>query len=116
MKLDNVSLIKCGIYRFSYYCGRMGTVSGIFVAPKEAVNRLYGQTVFFGEVLGKHSNISAEITENNLMLVDDRYDHVCMFTELNLTNGINPLEFVSETFWEEGEDNGCKCVCGGDGN
>ncbi len=116
MNRKNVALTECGIYRFLHDCGRMGTVSGIFVASKNDVNRLYGQTVFFGEVLGKHSNTSAEITEDNLMLVDDRYDHVCMFTELNLANGINPLEFVSETFWEEGEDNGCKCVCGGDGN
>lgn len=90
-----------GIYRFQYHCGRMGDLSGIFTAESEDVEKINGQTVIFGEVLGKHSEIDADIdTEGNLKLISDAPADVEMFERLALATGYDPF-----AFWE-GDDHG----------
>lgn len=83
------------IYKLSADCGRMGTLFGIFVAHSEHVEFLVKEkiTIYFGEVLGKHSDIYGEIEENEITKVSEDPNQVKMFEELNLSCGYNPLEY-----------------------
>jgi len=58
-----------GLYRFSCDCGRMGDLDGLFVATQEEVDEVIGKEVYFGEVLGKHSEIFGVIEENEITLL-----------------------------------------------
>lgn len=86
-----------GIYRFEQSCGRMGDLSGIFIADVGETDKINGQTVCFGEVLGKHSEIEVTIVVGeNMKLVSFDPSEVEMFERLELATGINPHEY-----WEE---------------
>lgn len=37
------------LYKFRFDCGRMGELSGLFVADEEDINNVIGETVYFGE-------------------------------------------------------------------
>lgn len=58
------------LYRLSCDFGRMGRVEGIFTATKEDVRALQGRTIYFGEILGKHSQVALEIDEGAIQLID----------------------------------------------
>ena len=45
------------IYQFHWDCGRMGDIAGLFVASKQDVQDAIGKEIYFGEVLGKHSEV-----------------------------------------------------------
>ena len=54
------------IYEFSLQCGRQGELEGYFIATDKNVLDFITKEpeVHFGEVLGKHSDISAHIKES----------------------------------------------------
>ena len=54
------------VYKFHWYCGRMGSLSSVFIAPTDVVEDALGKEVYFGEVLGKHSEIHGILEENDL--------------------------------------------------
>jgi len=85
-----------GIYRFKCDCGRMGELSGIFVADSDDVKTLIGTYVYFGEVLGKHSEVEGEIEEDEIELVTDNESCVEMFEFFNLSTGYNPFEYLND--------------------
>lgn len=85
-----------GIYRFKCDCGRMGELSGIFVADSADVEKLIGSHVYFGEVLGKNSEVEGEIEEDEIELVTDNESCVEMFEFFNLSTGYNPFDYLNE--------------------
>lgn len=91
-----------GIYSFHWDCGRMGGLDGLFVADSESVAKAIGKKVYFGEVLGKHSEIFGTLEEGDLKLKSNANDHVEMFLHLDLATGHNPLYCMQEEE-EEGE-------------
>lgn len=48
------------LFKMDFDCGRMGNLEGVFIADTEDVEYLVNNkiSVYFGEVLGKHSEIS----------------------------------------------------------
>lgn len=58
-----------GVWTWSLSFGRMGDLSGTFVARPSEVERCFGQTAYFGEVLGKHSSISGKLEAGDFELV-----------------------------------------------
>lgn len=40
--------------------GRMGSLEGVFLTTQEQLNRIHGKTIYFGEVLGKHSEVVSD--------------------------------------------------------
>ena len=58
-----------GLYKFSWDCGSMGDLDGLFVATHEEVDEIIGKEVYFGEVLGKHSEIFGVIEESDIKLL-----------------------------------------------
>lgn len=100
--------IMKNLYSFYWDCGRMGDLSGLFVATQEEVDNLIGKEVYFGEVLGKHSEIYGTINEDHVVLVSDEQDKVEWLVRVSGGNesitGFNPLDYVEESYDDVDED------------
>jgi hypothetical protein len=92
---------KRGLYRMVWSAGRMGTLSGLFTATDEEVKAAIGQSVYFGEVLGKHSEVCGTLEASEVALVTDDADFVSRFDEYGCASGYNPLEYINE---EDGDE------------
>jgi hypothetical protein len=93
-KIDNVikTANECKECLWSFYwdCGRQGEIEGLFKATKEEVENAIGKDVYFGEILGKHSEVYGTIEEGEIELVSDNPLEVMSATE----SGYNPLEYL----------------------
>lgn len=92
-----------GIYKFYCDCGSMGSLSGVFVADSEDIQNLIGSSVDFGEVLGRHSDISGEIEKDEIIFVTDDANIVELFEKFDLETGYNPFDYLVE--YEDDEEN-----------
>lgn len=86
------------LYRFYWNCGRMGDVEGIFIATEEEVEAALGKTVYFGEILGKHSEIYGELDRGDLtkLEVSDTTVSELLAVVGKTVSGYNPLEYLQE--------------------
>lgn len=78
------------LWSFYWDCGRQGEVEGLFKATKEEVENAIGKEVYFGEILGKHSEVYGVIEKGEIELVSDDPIKVMSATE----SGYNPLEYL----------------------
>ena len=94
---------KEAIYKMAFDCGRQGSLEGVFVADKNHVKILLERPlgVYFGEVLGKHSEICGTIEDHEITLVTDDPAVVGLFNEHKLSSGFNP--FYEQIFEPEEE-------------
>ena len=94
---------ELAIYRFNLYVDRMGSIEGTFTATPNHVRLLVdsGMQVHFGEVLGKHSEIIAEIAKADIELITDNAEVVSMFEEYGLGCGYNPFNFNASNIYRE---------------
>lgn len=85
------------IYEFFWDCGRMGDLEGIFIAEEKDVKEAIGEEVYFGEVLGKHSEIYGVLNEKDLKIKSKDQDFIKKFEEI-IPNGIgfNPIAALRE--------------------
>lgn len=86
-----------GIYSFYWDCGRLGNVSGMFVADVAEVDQSIGKRVYFGEILGKHSEIYGTLEQSDVELKTTDQDFIFKFEEIfgeNYCEGYNPLEYL----------------------
>ena len=77
--------------------GRGGGISGLFIATQQAVDRLVGEELDFGEALGKHSEVIFDVEEGDIVDLDIPEDVVILlWKRLGLTlSGYNPFEYQS---------------------
>ena len=54
------------LWKFHWDCGRAGDVEGLFIATEEEVENLIGSEVYFGEILGKHSEVYGTVEKGHL--------------------------------------------------
>lgn len=90
------------IWKFHWDCGRSGDVTGYFRATNQEVEDSLGMRVYFGEILGKHSEVDGVLEERDLTLVSN--DPVVVNTYN--TSGYNPLDYLEYTCEECGDDYG----------
>ena len=91
------------IYQFYWDCGRMGDLHGLFIADDEEVKKLFGHEIYFGEVLGKHSEIYGELKKKDLTVKTEDQDFIVQFIEIfgeGTISGFNPLDYYDPE-WEE---------------
>jgi len=90
------------IYRFNASVGSMGDLSGIFVADIKEVKYLINseREVYFGECLGKHSEITFPVTRDQLTLITDDQEFISKFEHFNIESGINPIHIYKESLSE----------------
>ena len=92
--------------KFYWDCGRMGDLHGKFVVDQAEYDRLMsfvGKRIYFGEVLGKHSEVEGELGAEDLEVVTDDQTFLLKARELgiDLTSGYNPLDYVDDAEDEE---------------
>ncbi len=94
------------LVKFHQYYGRMGSLDGLFVTTKAKLERLYGKEVYFGEVLGKHSDICSEMDASLFRVLDLSPDVVeKLETECGSTiSGMNPFDYYEESDEEDDEE------------
>lgn len=81
----------------------MGYLDGIFIADEDSVKEVIGKEVYFGEVLGKHSEISGILEESDLEIIDLPDELVDILLEKlgSTISGYNPLSYYDEYSEEE---------------
>lgn len=86
------------VYKLHFDCGRMGELNGLFVADTEKVRELIesGEEVYFGEVLGKHSEVCGPIEESDISLVSTDENVIKVIEEHDLENGYNPFDYIEQ--------------------
>lgn len=86
------------IYKMNIDCGRMGNLEGVFVADTVDMKKLIkdGGTVYFGEVLGKHSDIAVEMEKNFFTEVTTNQEFIDLFEKYDLATGFNPFDYINE--------------------
>ncbi len=92
------------IWDFRYEERRGGKLSGLFIATFKDVERCSGKTVYLGEALGKHSDVSFDFDENVYIVTDDPALVAAQRTIFELaggTIGYNIVERVLEQLEEE---------------
>jgi hypothetical protein len=69
---------------YKYFCdvGRMGHLDGLFVADDEDVRNSIGMEVYFGEVLGKYSEVYGELAKDEVTEVTDNHLFIDMAVKL----------------------------------
>jgi hypothetical protein len=101
--MEKVFTGKEGVYRWSQYFGRGGSLSGVFVARADEVESVIGRDVYWGEVLGKHSEVEGELEASDFELLTDDADFIEKFRRFGLATGRNPIQRIAEWDEENGE-------------
>lgn len=91
------------LYSFELDYGRSGYLEGLFIAEEQDVKDIIGKEVYFGEVLGKHSEVFDTMTEDMFSTIDLQPNVVAILEEKigSTISGYNPLEYLEE---DEEED------------
>ena len=89
------------LYKFFWDCGRSGIIEGLFVANYSDIP--FGKELYFGEVLGKHSEISGTLEHEDITLIAKDPFFISKFIEVIGDFGYNPIEYIEEE--EEDENN-----------
>lgn len=95
------------LWKFKWDCGRMGYVRGLFVCTQAELDTALGREVYFGEILGKHSEIYGTLGEEDLTLVSEDQEKIQWLVEVigsPTISGYNPLEYLPEDEDEDGDE------------
>ena len=90
--MSNVNL-----YEMIFDCGRMGNLVGRFLSTPETIEALIGKELYFGEVLGKHSEVYGPFERDDFRMITDNQDFINMANEIgvSLESGYNPFEYYT---------------------
>jgi hypothetical protein len=92
------------IVEFYWDCGRLGKLSGLFICNKEDLDKIIGKDVYFGEVLGKYSEIRDTISEDDFVIKTEDQEFISKFIEImgdGTISGYNPFDYIEEEELEE---------------
>ena len=92
--MEKIETSEKAIYKLNI-CGRQGELYGLFIAEKSHVRKLIDDKlqVYFGEVLGKHSEIYGSMEEKDIIFVSDSLEAIRIIEEFDLENGHNPFHY-----------------------
>ena len=83
------------LYKFYWDCGRNGSLEGVFVAEESEIKAAIGKNCYFGEVLGKHSEILGVLEKKDIKEITDDKTVLSVITEhLDGGIGFNPLDYI----------------------
>lgn len=83
------------VFKLNVDCGRIGELEGLFIATKQEVKQLLEcpYEVYFGEVLGKHSEVYGKIEEKEIIFVSDDENVIKIIEEHDLSGGFDPFDY-----------------------
>lgn len=61
---------------FHWDCGRAGDVESLFVCDKALLDKSIGKHVYFGEILGKHSEVYGTLEKGHVQIVSDDQEKI----------------------------------------
>lgn len=79
------------LFRFSWFF-RGGEVTGLFAAEEEKVRAAVGEMCYFGEILGKHSEVYGTLKTEDFRVVPCSPSFAEEFTTVVGSVGHNPLD------------------------
>ncbi|MBZ9693229.1 hypothetical protein [Clostridium sp. M14] len=84
------------LYEFYWDCGRQGNVEGMFIAEEKEVQESIGEEIYFGEILGKHSEVYGIIEEGEIKEIKVSETTVREMEQVIGTtiSGYNPLNYI----------------------
>lgn len=88
------------LWKFFWDCGRQGEVEGVFKATKEEVANAIGKEVYFGEILGRHSEVYGTLEEGECEIISDNPLYVLNAIE----SGYNPLDYIEDEYTEDEDE------------
>lgn len=89
------------LYKFSWDCGRSGDIESTFSATPEELSNIYGKSIGFGEILGKHSDIYGIAEESDFSIISENPEFVKEWDDATGGSvGYNPLDY----YYDEDED------------
>ena len=92
------------LYEMNFDYGRMGTMQGLFVAEESDMQNLIGQEIYFGEALGKHSEVYGELEASYITVVSDDQEVINIIVQVigsESISGYNPFDYYEEYEDEE---------------
>jgi len=86
------------LYKFHWDCGRSGDVEGLFIAEELDVKNALGSEIYFGEILGKHSEVYGSFDDDDIVTLDVSPQTVVELRKAIGTNisGYNPLDYLND--------------------
>ena len=104
MKMGVLGLNNYILVDYNEDFGRMGSLSGLFITTQNLLNSINGKTVYYGEILGKHSDVDTDEAFDHCKVTnlqeDELHFFIKFFGQLNdnmLTiSGTNPVECYLE--------------------
>lgn len=88
------------LVNFHWDCGRNGDVNGLFVTTTEELETVYGKPVYFGEILGKHSEVYGKLDREDITVKSDDQTFIEKLVEIigsETISGYNPLHYIEES-------------------
>lgn len=90
--------------------GRGGDVEGVFLVSKEdfELAKKLNPQVYFGEILGKHSEVYCDFNEISFEVKTEDQEKVNALIEMDMhSSGHNPFECLDEHSpdWRDGKEN-----------
>ena len=85
------------LYSFFWDVRRMGSVEGLFIATDEEIMKGLGKDVYFGEILGKHSEVDGVLEEGDLTVMSESQDFIEELERVvggRTVSGYNPLNYI----------------------
>lgn len=92
------------LYSYGVDMGRQGRINGTILATAEEIEDIIGKNIYFGEILGKHSEVSITCEREDFELLTSDQEFIKKAVEYNLIpSGYNPLDYVEEDDYD-GDD------------
>lgn len=94
------------LYSMAVDYGRTGSVNGLFIADQKDVDKIIGKEIYFGEILGKHSEVEFTMKREYLSVVSDDVYLVTLLEKLcgKTISGYNPVNIWEENIAEDEDD------------
>lgn len=85
------------LFKLDVDCGRSGSLEGVFISTQEKVDYLIKSKikVYFGEVLGKHSEIYGSIEPKEIIKITDDENVIKIVSDYGLESGFNPFDYTA---------------------
>jgi len=95
------------LYELRFDCGRMGELYGLFIEEEKKVKKIIGRRVYFGEVLGKYSEICGPINQNEIIERSDDQELIKTLLKVfgsKTISGYNPVVYYDEMETHQEDD------------
>ena len=76
--------------------GRGWCIEGMFVSDDESLKELYDKDLYYGEVCGKHSELTLNFSEGDFKVVTEDQDFIRKFIDLIGYSGYNPFDYLPD--------------------